>query len=100
MSEDKIYKTKQSQRDAINRYVLKNKDDINKKNLERHNANKDDPLYCEKIKQQNREARRRYLEKKKANKPITILINKKSNMLNTFDNLGFIEGTDYILKEN
>jgi len=30
MSEDKIYKTKQSQRDAINRYVLKNKDDINK----------------------------------------------------------------------
>jgi len=100
MSEEKIYKTKKSQRDAINRYILKNKDDINKKNLERHNNKKEDPIYCEKIKKQNREARRRYLDKKKANKPIMLLINKNSNILNCLNNSGFKEGEDYSFKEN
>ena len=85
-------KTNPKQREAIDRYILKNKDNINKKNLERHNANKDDPIYCEKIKQQNLKARKRYLEKKKANKPAVILVPKNSELLTKYK-----EGVDWEL---
>ena len=99
IEEETNFKTTTKQRACVDAYNALHKEELNKKNLERYYAKKEDPEKYEKIKQQNRLARQKYREKQKQNKPTVVLVNKNSKMLSAIEDMGFKEGVDWKIRK-